>query len=83
VIAEGRQKEDVAADPELIGAAQKVEHYEIASYGTPRTMAQQIGEWQVAQLLGKSLAEKQNADSILTEVARPLVAQARLAEVVK
>jgi Mn-containing catalase len=80
-IAEGASKDPVAADLALIAAAQKVEHYEISAYGTARTLAHQIGQPAIAQLLSRSLAEEENADSILTEVARPLVAQARTVEV--
>jgi Mn-containing catalase len=77
VIAEGNEKEDVAADLALIAAAQKVEHYEISAYGTARTMAGQIGRPDIAQLLGKTLAEEQVADSLLTQIARELMAQSR------
>jgi Mn-containing catalase len=77
VIEEGSEKEDVAADLALIAAAQKVEHYEISAYGTARSMAGQIGRPDVAQLLGKSLAEEEVADNLLTQVARELMAQTR------
>jgi Mn-containing catalase len=43
VIAEGKEKDSVAADLALIASAQKVEHYEISAYGTARAMAGQIG----------------------------------------
>jgi Mn-containing catalase len=76
VIGEGEEKDEVAADLALIAAAQKVEHYEISGYGTARTMAAQIGRPEVAQLLSKSLAEEEIADSLLTQVARELMSQA-------
>ena len=77
VIKEGKEKEDVAADLALIAAAQKVEHYEISAYGTARSMAGQIGRPDVAQLLGKSLAEEEVSDNLLTQIARELMAQTR------
>ncbi len=77
IMAEGQEKEPVAADLALIGAAQKVEHYEISGYGTARTMAGQMGRAEVAMLLSKSLAEEENADNLLTQVARELMSQSR------
>jgi len=64
-------------DAMLITAAQKVEHYEISAYGTARTMAGQIGLPSVAALLSKSLAEEEIADSLLTQIARELMSEAR------
>ncbi|MFN2447465.1 MAG: DUF892 family protein [Vicinamibacterales bacterium] len=75
VIEEGEQKEEAAADLALIGAAQKVEHYEISAYGTARTKAGQIGRPDVAQLLATSLAEEQTSDSLLTQIARELLSE--------
>jgi Mn-containing catalase len=77
VIEEGKQLEEVAADLALIAASQKVEHYEISAYGTARTMAGQVGLPAVAALLSKSLGEEEVADSLLTQVARELMSQAR------
>lgn len=57
------------ADAALIGAAQKMEHYEIASYGTARTLAQQVGQTQAAELLAKTLAEEKATDEKLTQIA--------------
>ncbi len=70
-----------ARDPALISAVQKAEHYEISAYGTARSMAQQIGQSEIALLLSKMLAEEDNADCVLTECARPLMTEAKLAEV--
>jgi hypothetical protein len=53
----------------LITAAQKVEHYEIASYGTVRTYANVLGERKVAQLLDQNLRDEKNADRKLTSIA--------------
>lgn len=56
-------------DAVMITAAQKVEHYEIASYGTARTYAQVLGENQVVRLLAKTLKEEKAADGKLTTIA--------------
>jgi Mn-containing catalase len=77
VMEDGSDKENVPADLALIAAAQKVEHYEIASYGTARTMAGQIGRPDVAQLLRRSQAEEEFADNLLTQIARELMGQSR------
>jgi Mn-containing catalase len=80
IIEEGKEKDAVAADLALIAAAQKVEHYEISAYGTARAMAGQIGLPEVAALLGKSLAEEEIADNLLTQVARELMSESRTGE---
>lgn len=56
-------------DAALIAAAQKVEHYEIASYGTLVTYAQMMGHSEAENLLGVTLAEEKETDSLLTELA--------------
>ena len=56
-------------DAALIGAAQKVEHYEISGYGTARTFAQQLGKSNVAELLQATLEEESAANELLTEIA--------------
>jgi ferritin-like metal-binding protein YciE len=56
-------------DAAIIGGNQKIEHYEIAAYGTARTYAQQLGLTQVAQLLQQTLDEEYRADEILTTLA--------------
>ena len=76
-IEEGAERDDVAADLAVIAAAQKVEHYEISGYGTARALAGQAGRPDVAQLLAKSLAEEENADNLLTQIARELMGQVR------
>ena len=75
-IGESGEKEEIAADVALITAAQKVEHYEIASYGTVRTFARQIGEYEAATLLSLSLGEEESTDHLLTELAKPLLQEA-------
>jgi Mn-containing catalase len=77
VMEEGEELEDAAADLALIAAAQKVEHYEISAYGTARTMVGQIGLPAVAELLNKSLAEEEIADSLMTQLARELMSELR------
>lgn len=70
------------ADLALIGAAQKVEHYEIAGYMTARNLAQQLKLSNVVHLLQLSLAEEENADQLLNQIARPLMSAARMPEAV-
>jgi ferritin-like metal-binding protein YciE len=60
-------------DAALIAAAQRIEHYEIAGYGTARTFAHQLGHERFAALLQETLDEEGNADKILTEVAEQVV----------
>jgi Mn-containing catalase len=76
VMQEGTKKEDAAADLALVGAAQRVEHYEISGYTTARNLAQQLRHSVVAALLSKSLAEEENADQLLNQVARSLMSVA-------
>ena len=78
VMAEGEDKEDAAADLALIGAAQRVEHYEIAGYTTARNLAQQLRHSAIVALLSKSLAEEENADQLLNQVARSLMSVAKM-----
>jgi ferritin-like metal-binding protein YciE len=76
IITEGKETEEHIADLELIGAAQKVEHYEMAGYGTMRTWAQQMGNREVGSLLEQTLKEEEEADKKLTQVAKALYKQA-------
>jgi len=74
IIAEGNEvlKEEAAPevrDAALISAAQRVEHYEMASYGTAVTFARQLGEDQAAQLLEQTLEEEKQTDLKLTKLA--------------
>lgn len=80
VIEEGEGKHELSADISLIAAAQKVEHYEIAAYGNARTLALQIDERDVANLLGQTLGEEEAADYMLTAITKPLLQQARSEE---
>lgn len=58
-----------ALDAALIGAAQKVEHYEIAGYGTAKTYAQMLGHQEAANLLDQTLSEECATDEKLTKIA--------------
>jgi len=60
-------------DAGIILAAQKVEHYEIATYGTLLSFAKTLGEDQAADLLQKTLSEEMGADVKLTEIAESFV----------
>lgn len=78
VMDKGRSKEDAAADLALIGAAQRVEHYEMSGYTTAKNLAQQLRHSAVVALLSKSLAEEENADQLLDQVARTLMSVAKM-----
>ena len=65
-------------DAGLIAAAQKVEHYEMAGYGTVCTFAQQLGDTDAAQLLQQTLSEEKAADQKLTRIAESMVNQEAL-----
>jgi ferritin-like metal-binding protein YciE len=65
--------EEPALDAGLIGAAQKVEHYEIAAYGTARTHASMLGMNKVAKLLQQTLDEEGKTDKLLTQLAESVV----------
>src|SRR5688572_29200845 len=65
-------EEGHARDAALIGAAQKVEHYEISAYGTLRTMANVLGMTQCAEILEEIKDEEAETDVKLTEVAEKI-----------
>lgn len=65
--------DDAVMDAGIIAAAQKVEHYEIASYGAVRTWARLVGENEAAELLQETLDEEGEADKKLTELAENFV----------
>ncbi len=56
-------------DAALIAAAQRVEHYEIAAYGTARTLADELNLGDAKDLLDQTLDEESNADKLLTKIA--------------
>jgi Mn-containing catalase len=78
VMSEGKKKDDAPADLALIGAAQRVEHYEIAAYTTARNLALQLRQPAIVQLLTVSLGEEQNAGQLLDQVAQPLMSVAKM-----
>jgi ferritin-like metal-binding protein YciE len=61
---------DEVMDAAIIGGCQKIEHYEIACYGTVRTYAEQLGLTEVASLLEQTLNEEYEADELLTSLAK-------------
>ena len=78
LIAEGNDmiseaEDDATRDAVLIAGAQKVEHYEIASYGTIRTWANLLGKTDVASLFEDTLEEEKEADRKLTDIAESFV----------
>jgi ferritin-like metal-binding protein YciE len=84
IIDEGSDIIDEDLDPDtrdaaLIAAAQHVEHYEMASYGTARTYANILGEKKAAELLEETLEEQKEADLKLTTIAEKLNVKAAAA----
>jgi ferritin-like metal-binding protein YciE len=78
LLAEGKEVLDENGAPDvkdaaLIGAAQRVEHYEIAAYGTARAHAQQLGYANAARLLEQTLHEESAANDKLTQIAEDAV----------
>jgi ferritin-like metal-binding protein YciE len=65
--------EDSVLEAGLIGAAQRVEHYEIAAYGTAAAHAKQLGHMEAAALLAQTLAEEKETDERLTQIAEAMV----------
>lgn len=61
--------DDAIRDAGIIGSAQKVEHYEMAAYGTVRTYAEILGYADQAELLEKTLEEEKHADQVLTQIS--------------
>jgi len=70
------QKGKASIDAAIIAAAQKVEHYEIASYGTACAWAEQMGHTEALELLQATLEEEGAADEKLTEIAKSLANEA-------
>ena len=74
LVAEGKELiEEEEGDAALICAAQKVEHYEIASYGSLISWARLLGEDEAADLLEETLAEEEQADEKLTDIAESTI----------
>ena len=73
-------EEGMVRDAGIISAAQKVEHYEIATYGTLCAFARTLGEDKVADLLEKTLSEEKEANDKLTEIAESSINEEALNE---
>jgi len=63
-------------DVAIIAAAQRIEHYEIAAYGTVATLAEAMGQTEIQQLLSETLQEEKDTDELLTGVAESVNAEA-------
>ena len=79
-IIEDTEKGTLVRDAALILAAQKVEHYEIATYGTLRTFAVNMGHTEVAELLQQTLDNEKETDVALTEIAEEFINEQAAAE---
>jgi ferritin-like metal-binding protein YciE len=69
----GDLDEGPVRDAGIIAAVQKIEHYEISSYGTLRTFANTLGEYEAGSLLEETLDEEKEADLRLTDIAESIV----------
>lgn len=72
-------KDPAVRDASIIASAQRVEHYEIAGYGTVRTYAQQLGRAEFARLLEQTLEEEKDADKKLSQIASSINIEAKAA----
>src|SRR5277367_1023553 len=84
LLKEGEERIKEGGEPEvvdagLISAAQRVEHYEIAAYGSARTYAELLNESEVARLLDETLAEEKSADQKLTKISKSVNMKAEAA----
>jgi ferritin-like metal-binding protein YciE len=75
-----QEGEESVIDAGLIAAAQRVEHYEIAAYGTVRTFANLLGEDEAADLLQQTLDEEGETDKQLSELAEGIVNEKALTD---
>jgi ferritin-like metal-binding protein YciE len=69
----GKEAAPAVRDAAIISACQRVEHYEIAAYGSVRTYAEQIGHERAAAVLQETVDEERAADQKLTEIAKNVV----------
>lgn len=74
-ILDSTEKDSMVQDAGIIIACQKVEHYEIASYGSLVHLAKQMGNQECADILAETLEEEKNADELLTKIAETEVNQ--------
>ncbi|MGV3508180.1 MAG: ferritin-like domain-containing protein [Sphingobacteriaceae bacterium] len=86
LVEEGKEMMDdtedgsLTRDAAIISSAQKIEHYEIASYGTLKTLANTLGLTEAAALLEETLEEEKNTDVKLTQIAESFVNESAKAE---
>src|SRR6202000_2387786 len=88
LLKEGEERIKEGGEPDvldagLISAAQRVEHYEIAAYGSARTYAELLEEAEVAKLLEETLEEEKSADQKLTKISKKVNVNAEAAEFVQ
>lgn len=81
IVKEGEEMIKEGGDPDvldagLIGAAQRMEHYEIAGYGTLAALAKRVGNKRAAELAAKTLDEERDADEKLSQIAERSVNEA-------
>ena len=79
-IVEDTEDETATRDVGIILASQKVEHYEIATYGGLTTLAKTLSREDIAKILGETLAEEKETDELLTEIAENNINYAASAE---
>jgi len=72
----GEIKNEDLRDAAIIASAQRVEHYEMAGYGTARTYAELLEEQEASELLQQTLGEEEEADQVLTNLAEDINAEA-------
>jgi ferritin-like metal-binding protein YciE len=75
----GDAEDNSVRDASIIASAQRVEHYEIAGYGTVRTYAKLLGKNDIANLLEQTLQEEKEADQTLSEIAESVNVEAKAA----
>lgn len=79
-VIEGTDEDTAVRDAGLIIAAQKIEHYEIASYGSLCALANKMGKSEIASLLEQTLNEEKETDQLLTEIAETSINEEAAAE---
>lgn len=79
-IVESTEDGSITRDAGIISACQKVEHYEIASYGTLKTLAGVLGYTEAVELLDATLQEEKQTDELLTQVAEGAINQSAKSE---
>jgi ferritin-like metal-binding protein YciE len=77
---EDTEKETMVRDAAMIFSAQKMEHYEIACYGTLRVFAETLGHQNVSEMLSNVLADEKAADAALTKIAKSFVNESAFKE---